>query len=399
MRRSEALILAGGFGTRLGEIVKETPKPVLSVAGRPFLEHLLWNLRRHGIERVLISTGHLAEVVERELGDGSRVGLSVSYLSEEQPLGTGGAVRWAREHLDAEFLVLNGDTLFDFNYLALSTIRPAAGSAIALRTVEDVSRFGAVRMQGSQIAAFAEKGLAGPGMINAGIYALDQGLVDLLPEGKCSLERDLFPRLALEGRLVGLSGTGFFVDIGLPETLDAAQSSVASWRKKRAAFLDRDGVLNVNRGYVHRPEECEWIEGAIEAVRWLNENDYLVIVVTNQAGIARGYYSEAQFHSFTAWMRNELRRHGAHLDAVYFCPFHPTEGVGSYRRDAGCRKPRPGMLLQAFDEWEIDPRGSFLIGDKEHDVEAAEAAGVPGFLFLEGSLRPFVESVAARAMG
>lgn len=393
MHNSQALVLAGGFGTRLGDLTKQTPKPVLPVAERPFLEHLLWNLKRHGIERVLISTGYLADVVAQQLGDGTRLGMTLDYLAEDEPLGTGGATLFARDRLDERFFVLNGDTLFDFNYWALPMLGDAA---IALRSVPDVSRFGAVRLAGNRVEAFAEKGVSGPGLINAGIYSLEQSHLDRLPAGRSSLERDLFPGLASEGLLCGVPGDGFFLDIGLPETLAEAQERVPIWRRKRVAFLDRDGVLNVNRGYVHTPEECEWVEGAIEAVRWLNERGYLVIVVTNQAGIARGYYDEAAFHAFTDWMQGELHRQGAHLDAVYFCPFHPTEGLWEYRREAECRKPRPGMLLQAMAEWEIEPRGSFMIGDKEHDVEAAEAAGLPGFLFLEGSLRNFVESVAAR---
>jgi D-glycero-D-manno-heptose 1,7-bisphosphate phosphatase len=159
-----------------------------------------------------------------------------------------------------------------------------------------------------------------------------------------------------------------------------------------AAFFDRDGVLNVDRGYVYQPEQFEWIAGAREAVRRLNELDYLVFVVTNQAGIARGYYTEETFRRFTRWIDEQFRAAGAHLDAVYYCPHHPTKGKGKYAITCSCRKPAPGLLLQALAEWDVDRRGSFLIGDKQSDLAAAAAAGIRAVYFEGGNLLDCVAS-------
>lgn len=164
----------------------------------------------------------------------------------------------------------------------------------------------------------------------------------------------------------------------------------------RAAFLDRDGVLNVDRGYVSRAEDFEWIAGAIEAVRRLNEAGYLVIVVTNQSGIARQYYTEVDFAALMAWMRRELVSRGARLDAVYHCPHRVDGGDPAFAIDCDCRKPKPGMLLRAIADLDIDPSQSFLIGDKQADMEAANAAGVSGYLFEGGNLDAFVASLLAR---
>lgn len=382
---SQALILAGGLGTRLGELTKSTPKPILRVGGVPFMEHVLWNLKRHGIERILLSTGYLADQVEATLGDGSRLGIELTYNVEAEALGTGGATRFAGPRLEDEFFVLNGDTLFDVNYWALTAMKQGAGhAAMALRHVPDVSRYGGCTLRGEQVTAFQEKGHAGPGVINAGIYALDQETIARLPEGKSSLERDLFPMLAAEGRLSGIAADSFFIDIGLPETLEEANRTIPLWRRKPCAFLDRDGVLNVNTHHTHRTEDLQWIEGAKEAVRWLNEHGYLVLVITNQAGIGKGKYSEEQFHAFMGEMASELRTEGAHWDGYYFSPYHPTEGIGEYLVDSQDRKPNPGMILRAFREWDIDKEHSFVIGDKPSDMEAAERAGLPGFLFEPG---------------
>jgi D-glycero-D-manno-heptose 1,7-bisphosphate phosphatase len=159
--------------------------------------------------------------------------------------------------------------------------------------------------------------------------------------------------------------------------------------KRPAAFLDRDGVLNEDLGYVYESSRFKWLPGAIEAVKWLNERGYLVIVVTNQSGIARGLYTEAQFQALTDWMCSELGRHGARIDAVYHCPHHPTAGKGQYRVECNCRKPGAGMLEQAADDFAIDLDKSFLVGDSQRDLDAAKAFGVRALHFTGGDLKDF----------
>jgi len=391
----QALILAGGFGTRLGELTRQTPKPLLPVGGKPFLEYIVWNLKRYGITRLLFSVGYLAERIMEHFSDGSRYGVSIDYVVEREPAGTGGALLLALPKLDEIFLVVNGDTLFDLNYLDLAllmeTDMPAA--AMALRYVEDAGRYGEVRLVGETVAGFNEKAGRGCGLVNGGVYVIRREAVKKLYAVPCSLERDFFPLFAAGGQLKGRAYDGFFIDIGLKESLSDAGILVPRWQRKPAVFLDRDGVLNIDYGYVHRPEDFTWIDGAPEAVKWLNDQGYLVIVVTNQAGIARGYYTEEEFLHFTAWMNEELRRRGAHVDAVYYCPHHPTEGRGPYRLECGCRKPAPGLISRALAEWPVNPEVSIMIGDQEKDLLAASASGIRSVLYKGGNLLEFVRSV------
>ncbi len=155
----------------------------------------------------------------------------------------------------------------------------------------------------------------------------------------------------------------------------AAAASVTTPR--RAAFLDRDGVINLDRGYVYRREDFEFVSGALEGARRLHAMGFLLVVASNQSGIGRGYYGEADFEALTAWMRNEFQAAGAPLVGVYYCPHHPTEAIGVYRRACDCRKPAPGMLLAAARDLGIDLAASLMLGDKASDLEAARAAGVP----------------------
>jgi D-glycero-D-manno-heptose 1,7-bisphosphate phosphatase len=228
---TQALILAGGIGSRLGDLTAQTPKPALDVAGRPFLAYLLWNLKRQGIDRVLISVGYLADRLMQIVGDGSAYGLDISYVVETERLGTGGGLRLAGDHLDEDFLVLNGDTLFDFDYYALPRHMTADDlGVVALRQVEDISRYGSVTMANGKILAFDEKSGSGEGFINGGVYLLKKTVLDQLPQGASSIEHDLFPRLAAARQIAGAAYTGYFLDIGLPETLAAAQTELPAWQ-------------------------------------------------------------------------------------------------------------------------------------------------------------------------
>ncbi|MEN6568228.1 MAG: D-glycero-beta-D-manno-heptose 1,7-bisphosphate 7-phosphatase [Veillonellales bacterium] len=159
---------------------------------------------------------------------------------------------------------------------------------------------------------------------------------------------------------------------------------------KPAVFFDRDGVLNIDHGYVYRSEDFEWMPGAIAAIKHFNDQGCLVFVITNQSGIARGYYTEQDFQKLNEFMERELAKHNARIDAFYYCPHHKDGIIPQYTKDCTCRKPQPGMLLKAMEEWPVDKDQSILIGDKPSDMEAAQAAGIPGYLYQGSNLYDFV---------
>lgn len=387
----QAVILAGGRGQRLGPLTEETPKPLLPVGGKPFLEWLLGNITRFGFDEILILAGYRGEKIANYLKSYQGPG-NLRCIIEKEPLGTAGALKNVQTTLQSQFFLFNGDTIFDFNYLDLmARTSPGTIAAVALRMVEDASRHGSVVLKGDVIEAFREKAASGAALVNGGVYFFKKAILDSLPI-RGSLENDVFPILS-PGTLRGYLYDGFFIDIGVPGDYSKAQSLIPNHFKKPAAFLDRDGTLNVDKGYVFRIEDFEWLPNAKEAIKYLNDFGYLVIVVTNQAGIAKGYYTEAEMHRLHNWINRDLSKIGAHIDAFYFCPHHPTEGQPPYLLDCDCRKPKPGLILRAAQEWNINLEESIGIGDKESDILAFERAGLK---FVSRSLEDVFKLVSRK---
>ncbi len=193
--------------------------------------------------------------------------------------------------------------------------------------------------------------------------------------------------------MTGYEYDGYFVDIGLSANFTGAEVEGPRGRRRPAAFFDRDGVINVDHGYTHKPEGLEWVEGAQAAIKRLNDAGFFVFVVTNQAGVAKGLYEESAIVSLHDWMANEMLAAGAAIDDWRYCPYHPEGTVEAYARAHPWRKPGPGMLEDLMEHWPVDRERSFLIGDRESDIQAAEAAGIPGFLFEGGNLERFLEGL------
>lgn len=390
----QCVFLVGGFGTRLGALTQATPKPLLPVGGRPFLAWLLREVARHGFTEAVMLGGYKGEQLEAVLGDGSEFGLTIRHVIEPEPAGTAGALTYASALLDETFLLMNGDSLLDINLLDLC--QPLADGVVAraaLRQVADAGRYGRVTLDGDKVVGFSEKSNdATPGVINGGVYWMRRSILERVDHTPMSLEQDVFPGLAVEGHLEGRVYDRPFIDIGVPDSFSEAQSFVPSVARRGAVFFDRDGTLNVDIGYAHRPDQIRWVPGAIEAIKRVNDAGLLAFVVTNQAGVARGYYGEDHIRDLHAWMQARFQAAGAHIDDWAYCPHHPdfTEG--------GCthRKPEPGMVRDLIAAWDVDPTASLMVGDQPTDVQAAEAAGVRGLRYEGGDLDAIIaEALAA----
>ncbi|OFW80876.1 MAG: hypothetical protein A2887_02535 [Alphaproteobacteria bacterium RIFCSPLOWO2_01_FULL_40_26] len=381
----QAIILAGGFGTRLQAVVKDVPKSLADISGRPFLAYLLQNLRNHGVKKVVISVGYLQEKIIGYFGD-SYLGMEVVYAREDKPLGTGGAIVNSLKFIDQNkpVLVLNGDSFLKVDYSKLFS--RCGNLVMVLRKMDDCSRYGRVIFdENSLIKNFEEKSSEkNPGFINAGIYLLNPKIFQKFSlQEQFSFESDFLAKHLLEVEPQAFIADGYFIDIGVPEDYTKAKKELPSLTKNKALFLDRDGVININHGHVFEKEKFHFVDGIFDFCKRAQELGYLLIVVTNQAGIAKGFYTEEQFLELTKWMENEFQKHGIKITKTFYCPYHIEAKIKKYRQDSFDRKPNPGMLLKAIAEFNIDPKKSLIIGDKESDMQAAKSAGIASKIMVD----------------
>ncbi|HLX98756.1 MAG TPA: sugar phosphate nucleotidyltransferase, partial [Roseiarcus sp.] len=311
----QAVILAGGKGTRLGEITRKVPKPMLPIADRPFLDYLIEMIERHGYEDILLLGGYLGEVLEATY-DGRRIGgATIRVMRERAPLGTAGALTVAGDALDPRFLMMNGDAFFDINLRALEQASDQNGAmaTLALRSVENAARYGRVIEDKGKIVAFVEKDARreGPGIINGGIYVLKREILDLVRALPSSLERDVFPGLVERGEIRGQEFEGYFLDIGLPETLEQGRRELPKVRLRPAAVFDRSALITLAEG---DPEAFHWTEGAVEAIRALNDRGYYVLVTNDPQRGARATLVADDSRRLNAATQERLAAEGAHVD-------------------------------------------------------------------------------------
>jgi D,D-heptose 1,7-bisphosphate phosphatase len=389
-------ILAGGLATRLGVISADTPKAALPIGGRPFLAWQMQEISRFGVDEILFLCGHLSDRLRdivQSIADDLPRRLSIHFSEEPMRAGTGGALFHARAMLDERFLLCNGDSFFDTNLATLLADGAGDGPEVlarmVAREVADTSRFGLLTMDGDQVRAFSERGGAHPGLINGGIYLLDRRIVAETRE-ICSLERDVLPRLAQAGQVRATIGAGYFIDIGIPDDLRRAERELPSVLRRRALFLDRDGTINIDYGWVGSRQRWEFVAGAEDAIRMATAAGWHVFIVTNQSGIARGFYDVADVEALHAWVGDAVRQRGGTIDDVRIAPHHPSAIRPEFRGDSDWRKPKPGMLLDLLRAWRLDPARCIMVGDQTSDIAAATAAGVAGYRFPGGNLADFV---------
>lgn len=373
MRRlRQAVVLAGGRGRRLAPLTDQCPKPMLAFHGRPFLAYLIELLRDAGLERVLLLLGYLPEAIEAYFGDGHRVGIDIEYSVTAVEDETGRRLAQAAARLDPAFLLLYCDNYWPLRLDAMWTAFQGSGATGQLTVYENADGYSRdnVLVDAEGWITSYDRSRRAPGLrgVDIGFALLRREALDLLPDGNVSFEATVYPRL-VERRQMRAFRTGHrYYSIGSPERLAATEEFLA---RRPAIIIDRDGVLNrkpPRAEYVRSWEDFEWLPGALEALRLLTEAGYRLLVVSNQAGIARGQLTHEALAAIHERMRAEAAASGGRLDAIYVCPHGWDEGCA-------CRKPKPGMLWQAQREFALDLSRTVFVGDDERDGQASEAAG------------------------
>jgi mannose-1-phosphate guanylyltransferase/phosphomannomutase len=398
----KAVILAGGKGTRLGLV--DRPKAMVPLGGVPLLERLVIAARDAGLVDIVLLTGHLAEVIEGHFGDGTALGVRITHVREAEPLGTAGAVRAARELLIEPFVVMYGDTLLDVDLGRFAAFHRERGGLGTLFVHPNDHPHDSDLLEADEdmrVRRFLPKphaaGAILPNLVSAALYVIEPAAIDFIGEGASDWGHDVFPRiLAAGGALHAYRSVEYVKDIGTPERLakgerDLADGKVArlSYRvAKPALFLDRDGVLNHERNGVHRAEDLALTPAAAVAIRAANKAGVPAICVTNQPDIAKGFMTFDALREVMAALDTQLADGGAYIDDAFVCPHHPEAGwpgeVVALKIACDCRKPLPGLLMQAAERHHLDLARSWLIGDRHVDIAAAHAAGAKAVLLRSG---------------
>lgn len=403
---SEVAILAGGMGTRLRERSGDLPKPMVSVLGKPVLHHQIELCQKYGFTDIALLVQHRHEKIVDYFGDGSAFGVNLRYAIEGTPRGTAGALRDALPILGERFLVLYGDTFMDVNLRRFWDAHEASGSVGTLFLHPNdhpqdsdlivIDTNGAVR---TILPYPHQQGLDVRNLVNAALYVLDRaGLEDVIPlEGKADIAKHMFPRMLHLGRsLYGYVSSEYIKDMGTPERLDKVERDIVfglperlSGRQLRCAvFIDRDGTINREVNHLISPDQLELLPGAAHAIRRLNRNGTLAVVITNQPVVARGDLSFEDLGRIHARLESLLGAGGAYVDGLYFCPHHPDKGfageVGELKGTCTCRKPEPGLIDQACRDLYVGRQDSWMVGDTTSDIEAGRRAGIRTVLLRTG---------------
>ncbi len=395
-RPTQAVILAGGRGERMRPLTDTRPKPMLEFHGKPFLEYMVEMLRDNGFERVTILVGYLADVIVDHFGDGSRLGVHIDYSHTPPEALTSRRMQAAAGQLDERFLLLYCDNYWPMRWDEMWAQYRQAGYPAQVTVYANRHGFSrsSVIVTDDRVEVF-DRGRTTPGLQGVEIsYAiLERDVVmPLLPEHEELFEQAVYPVLAERGQLGAYWTEHRYYSVGSLERLPITEEFFA---RRPTVIIDRDGTLNERpprAEYVRRPEDFVWLPGALEALRLLAEADYRVIVVSNQAGINRGALTTTDLEEIHARMLSEVEAAGGRIDAIYVCPHDWDEGCD-------CRKPRPGMLLQAQREHHLDLTRTFFLGDDERDGQAADAAGAPFALVSEETpLLDLVRPLIARRL-
>ena len=394
---TKVVIIAGGKGTRIAALNSEIPKAMIPVCGKPVLERQIEMACRYGFTDIIILVGHLGEVIKDYCGDGSRWGARITYYHEKTPLGTAGALAEIRDLLSDDFFVFYGDTVMDIYMPAMLKFHQQHRADATLLLHPNDHPYDSdivVTDKDGRVTAFQCKphpdNLVCHNLVNAALFIFSPQVTDCIQRGRKShIEKDILPQCLSNGmRIYGYISTEYVKDMGTPQRYeqvcrDWQNGRVAAMncqQKRKAVFLDRDGVLNQDCGLVYKPGQLVLIEGVEKALQLIHHHGYLAVVVTNQSVIARNLCSFEELDIINQTLETLLGKRNTYIDGLYFCPHHPHGGYPEERKEykvaCTCRKPEPGLLLKAAEELNIDLSESVMIGDRESDREAGIRAHV-----------------------
>ena len=390
----QAVIMAGGKGTRLASVTKDIPKPMVKIDGKPLLQYQIENLRDNGVLNIILIIGHLGYVIREYFGDGSKFGMKISYFEENSPLGTAGALSEIKSELEDDFFLIFGDLFLNVNFKRFRDFHLSKDALITLFVHPNSHPYDSdiVIVNEKQCVVEwsyknSERKKDYDNLVNAGLYVVNKALVESLPaHEKLDLEKDIITQKLETGKVYAYHSTEYVKDVGTPERLNKVTDDFLNGicekrnlsHKQKAIFLDRDGTINRYVGFLNKVEQMELEPNAAKAIEMINQSEYLAIIITNQPVVARGECTFEELDKINRRMYSLLGNEGAYVDGLYFCPHHPDSGfkgeIKELKMQCDCRKPKIGMIENAEKDFNIDLENSWFIGDTCIDVQTGKNA-------------------------
>lgn len=399
----QAVIMAGGKGTRLGVLTRDVPKPMVPINGKPILLHQIENLRESGILDIILVVGHLGQRIKDYFGDGERFGVRIGYVTEKHPLGTAGNFYYLQDRVREDFILLYGDVLLDIDYSRFVRFHREKEAFVSLFAHPNSHPFDSDLVEADsddRIVNYLPKNMPRAdyrNLVNAGVYVCRPDVLSFVerPE-KLDFEKDLLFSRMLSRGVYAYRSPEYVKDAGTPERLDKVARNERDGivrqknlkNEQKCIFLDRDGTVNVFKGLIAHPDEIELEKDVDEAIRRINDSAYLCILITNQPVVARGMCTVEELERIHCRLEMLLGERGAYFDDIVYCPHHPDRGYEGerveYKIACSCRKPKTGLIDACVERYHIDRSRSFMIGDTTIDVQTGIKAGLETVLLRTG---------------
>jgi len=378
MKRITLVILAGGRGSRIKNFTNLLPKPLLKFSGISLLRYIINNFSKYNIDKIYILCGYKGKLIHKEFHKKIINLVEINCIIEKKPMGTAGSLYSLKKIIKNDFILINGDTVFDIdlNKFIKSKKDKSIGSIALIKNKNYKSNKKLVGLSLDKKKIIFKKNSK---FMNGGIYYLNKRILNYIKNVNSSLENDLMPNLIKKSLINGMVFENFFLDIGTPKNLQIANFLIPNYFKKPAAFLDRDGVINYDKGYTYKIKDFKFRPGVISAIKYLNLKNYYIFIVTNQAGIAKGFFTVDDFYKLQKYIKHTLIKKKIFINDVKFSPYHPKGKIKKFSKKSNFRKPGNLMIESLFKEWNLNREKSFMIGDKITDEKAANKSKIKFF--------------------
>ena len=372
MNKVDLVILCGGRGSRLKKLTINYPKPLLKIEGIPFIKFIINRYQKLNLNKIYLLAGYKGNLIKKKFHLVKHNLIDTEVIIEKKPMGTAGALSLIKKKIKNKFILLNADSYVEHDLEKFFSKKNSLfGKMILVKNKNYKSN--------SKLSNLSlKKGLVSfnknSNLMNAGIYFFDKKIFKFIKNTYQSLENEVLPILINKKKICGNITKSKFIDIGIKKNYKIAKKNF--FKRKKALFLDRDGVINKDKGYVHNMKGLEWTKNIFNSLKYANKNFDHIFIITNQSGIGRGIYTEDQFINFQKKIKNIFLKKKIYIDEVYYCPHHPIYGIKKYKIKCRCRKPQNLMVEKAVNDWFIDRKKSLMIGDNLSDEICAKRSNI-----------------------